>query len=63
MLKGLPLAYNKDLQEDQEPLFDAVGTLRDASVLAGMVASLGERGADGAAAAALLLATDLAEPW
>ena len=27
MLKGLPLAYNKDMQEDKEPLFDAVDTL------------------------------------
>jgi argininosuccinate lyase len=26
-LKGLPLAYNKDLQETQEPLFDAAGTV------------------------------------
>jgi argininosuccinate lyase len=26
-LKGLPLAYNKDLQETQEPLFDAIGTV------------------------------------
>ena len=26
-LKGLPLAYNKDLQEDKEPLFDAMDTL------------------------------------
>jgi argininosuccinate lyase len=26
VLKGLPLAYNKDLQEDKEPLFDAVNT-------------------------------------
>jgi argininosuccinate lyase len=26
VLKGLPLAYNKDLQETQEPLFDAVDT-------------------------------------
>ena len=26
--KGLPLAYNKDLQEDKEPLFDAVDTLK-----------------------------------
>ena len=26
-LKGLPLAYNKDLQETQEPLFDAAGTM------------------------------------
>jgi argininosuccinate lyase len=27
-LKGLPLAYNRDLQEDKEPLFDAVDTVR-----------------------------------
>ena len=27
-LKGLPLAYNRDLQEDKEPLFDAVDTWR-----------------------------------
>jgi len=27
MLKGLPLAYNKDLQESQEPLFDAADTV------------------------------------
>ncbi len=27
-LKGLPLAYNRDLQEDKEPVFDAVDTLR-----------------------------------
>ena len=27
MLHGLPLTYNKDLQEDKEPLFDAVDTL------------------------------------
>lgn len=40
-LKGLPLAYNKDLQETQEPLFDAVETL-DGSlrVAAGMVRGL-----------------------
>ncbi len=25
-IKGLPLAYNKDMQETQEPLFDAVAT-------------------------------------
>ena len=28
MLKGLPLAYNKDMQEDKEPLFDAVDTVK-----------------------------------
>ncbi|HLX23865.1 MAG TPA: argininosuccinate lyase [Usitatibacter sp.] len=29
VIKGQPLAYNKDNQEDKEPLFDAVDTLRD----------------------------------
>ncbi|MDM7324532.1 MAG: argininosuccinate lyase [Thermus sp.] len=29
VVKGLPLAYNKDLQEDKEPLLDALGTYRD----------------------------------
>ncbi|MEL6382432.1 MAG: argininosuccinate lyase [Cyanobacteria bacterium J06626_18] len=28
-MKGLPLAYNKDLQEDKEPLFDTVKTVQD----------------------------------
>ena len=27
MLKGLPFAYNRDLQEDKEPLFDSIDTL------------------------------------
>ena len=29
LVKGLPLAYNKDLQEDKEAIFDAVDTTRD----------------------------------
>ncbi|MFN4320331.1 MAG: argininosuccinate lyase, partial [Aquificaceae bacterium] len=28
-LKGLPMAYNRDLQEDKEPLFDSLRTIRD----------------------------------
>jgi argininosuccinate lyase len=41
LMKGQPLAYNKDNQEDKEPLFDAVDTLKDClSVFAGMVAGL-----------------------
>ena len=28
LMKGLPLAYNKDMQEDKEPLFDALATAR-----------------------------------
>ena len=29
MMKGLPLAYNKDMQEDKEAIFDAVDTLKE----------------------------------
>ena len=40
MLKGLPLAYNRDLQEDKAPVFDAVDTVHDClAVLAGAIAS------------------------
>lgn len=40
-LKGLPLTYNKDLQEDKEPLFDAYDTvLLTVSALTGMIGSL-----------------------
>ncbi len=39
-LKGLPLAYNRDLQEDKEPLFDSVDQVRRALVaLSGMISS------------------------
>ena len=63
LLKGLPSAYNKDLQEDKEPLLDAVDTLRLALPVANsvlqtltlrpdrMIAALGDE----------LLATDLAD--
>ncbi len=41
VLKGLPLAYNKDLQETQEPLYDAVDTVSaSVKVAAGMVRAL-----------------------
>ncbi|HSK01447.1 MAG TPA: argininosuccinate lyase [Kofleriaceae bacterium] len=41
VVKGLPLAYNKDLQETQEPLYDAVETLETSLAVArGMIASL-----------------------
>lgn len=40
-LKGLPLAYNRDLQEDKEPVFDAVETLEVLlPAFTGMVATL-----------------------
>jgi len=63
VLKGLPLSYNKDLQEDKEPLFDAVDTL-DAllPVMAGAIRTMRVH-ADKMRAAldASLLATDLAD--
>ena len=41
LMKGQPLAYNKDNQEDKEPLFDAVDTLRDTlAVFAELVAGI-----------------------
>jgi len=41
LLKGLPLAYQRDLQEDKPPLFEACATLEASlDVMAGMVASL-----------------------
>lgn len=36
-LKGLPLAYNKDMQEDKEGLFDALDTWHDCLMMAGLV--------------------------
>ena len=40
-LKGLPLAYNKDMQEDKESIFDAVDTVKMClQVFSGMVATM-----------------------
>jgi argininosuccinate lyase len=64
VVKGLPLSYNRDLQEDKEPLFDTAATLRDSlEVTAGAVATLRVDVARMRAAAEdpMLLATDLAE--
>jgi argininosuccinate lyase len=63
-LKGLPLAYNRDLQEDKEPAFDAHDTLAlMLPALEGVVRTLRFDTEKLAAAAAdpALLATDLAE--
>ncbi len=63
MLKGLPLAYNKDMQEDKEPLFDSLDTLDlGLRVAAAAVATM--QASAGRMAAALdeaMLATDLAD--
>ena len=63
-LKGLPLAYNRDLQEDKEPLFDSLDQLRIVlPAMAGMIGTLvfrtdrmAERAPQG-----FTLATDLAD--
>jgi argininosuccinate lyase len=63
-LKGLPLTYNRDLQEDKPPLFDSVDTLRlILAVNAEMISALELREDNCRAAASdpMLLATDLAD--
>jgi argininosuccinate lyase len=63
-LKGLPLAYNRDLQEDKEPVFDSVRTLEVLlPAMTGMVATLTFNRARMAdlAPQGFSLATDLAE--
>jgi argininosuccinate lyase len=62
-LKGLPSSYNKDLQEDKEPLFDAVDTLAATLQIACGVISTLRPNADRlrGALASEMLATDLAE--
>jgi argininosuccinate lyase len=63
-LKGLPLTYNRDLQEDKEPVFDAVDTLQLVlPALTGLVGTMVVR-ADRLAAAApagYTLATEVAD--
>ena len=63
-MKGLPLAYNKDMQEDKEPLFDALETGRAvASILPALLDHMEVRGARMASALrdGFVLATDLAD--
>lgn len=64
MLKGLPLAYNKDLQEDKEAVFDATetveGCLRAARIVLDNL-TVNEEKARKAAASGYLNATELAE--
>jgi len=64
LMKGQALAYNKDNQEDKEPLFDAVDTLRDtlavfAELIAGIVVNAGAMRA--AAREGFATATDFAD--
>jgi len=64
LMKGQPLAYNRDNQEDKEPLFDALDTVRDCvTVYTGLIGAITPR-RDAMRAAALkghATATDLAD--
>ncbi|MCU0797592.1 MAG: argininosuccinate lyase [Akkermansiaceae bacterium] len=63
-IKGLPLTYNRDLQEDKEPLFDSIDTLKlTLAVNAEMIAAMEMREdrCRTAASDPMLLATDLAD--
>ncbi|MCH7655028.1 MAG: argininosuccinate lyase [Chloroflexi bacterium] len=64
VLKGLPLAYNRDLQEDKEGLFDTVDTLgATLDAFCGMLGSIevDEARMEEAAQDSALLATDMAD--
>jgi argininosuccinate lyase len=64
VLHGLPLTYNKDLQEDKEPLFDAIDTLELClRVAAGMLReiSFDRERMGNAASDELIAATDVAD--
>jgi argininosuccinate lyase len=64
VMKGLPLAYDKDLQEDKEGFFDTVDTLQmTLAVFAGMISTLKVKAevTKKAAGRGYILATDLAD--
>jgi len=64
LLKGLPLAYNRDLQEDKQALFDGVETTREALEMAARVVSTMKVNPERMMAATsqgFLTATDLAD--
>lgn len=64
VMKALPLSYNKDLQEDKEPVFDCVDTVRGCvRIMAGMIPGIDfhEETMLAAASHPALAATDLAD--
>ena len=64
MIKGLPLAYNKDMQEDKEAIFDAFDTVRDCLEVTSIVLknlSVKKETTRAAAARGYLNATELAD--
>ena len=63
-LKGLPLAYNKDMQEDKEAIFDAIDTVKKClSIFAPMIATMNTKKDNmyKAAGEGFINATDLAD--
>ena len=64
LLKGLPMAYNRDLQEDKERLFDSVDTIRSTvRLMSAMLSNIfvNTKSCEDAACDPGLLATDLAD--
>jgi argininosuccinate lyase len=64
LMKSLPLAYNKDMQEDKEPLFDTIDTVRGSlKVFAEMIAEMTVKSAQmrTAAGRGFSTATDIAD--
>lgn len=64
LMKGLPLSYNRDMQEDKEPLFDACDTIKATlNILAEMLGGIKFRKErmEAGAGAAFSTATDIAE--
>jgi argininosuccinate lyase len=64
LMKSLPLAYNKDMQEDKEPLFDTIDTVKGSlKVFAAMIAEMQVKGDNMriAAARGFSTATDVAD--
>ncbi len=64
MLKGLPLAYNKDMQEDKEAIFDSIDTVKQCvSIFTPMLSTMTviEQNMKDAAAKGFINATDVAD--
>ena len=64
MLKGIPLAYNKDMQEDKQAIFDSVDTIKDClKIFAPMLETMtvNKENMKKAAAKGFINATDLAD--
>jgi argininosuccinate lyase len=64
LLKGLPMTYNRDLQEDKEPLFHAVNTVKDALSIAELCIKKMEtnkKGMEKAVYASFIPAVEIAE--